>query len=762
QILQIYFNEIPYGSTNYGVEAASQSYFGKHVSDLSLAESAVLAGFPKAPSRYLNNMDILKERRDFVLRRMFEEGYISEEEKDAAQAEPISLTRSFANLDDLNAPHFVTYVERQLNEQFGEHAVERGGLRVITTLDWDKQEIAEKAVADHAKLLEEAGGNNAALAAIDPKNGHVLAMVGSKKFSDESINGQFNVAVDGKRQPGSSFKPIIYAAAFEKGYTPETVLYDVLTNFAVSGKPYKPLNYDLKERGPVTMRQALQGSLNIPAVQTFYLVGQRQGIEFAKRLGYSTLNDGDFGLSLVLGGGEVKLLDHVSAYATFAERGVRHPPVSILSVETPEGDVLFETKKEKGEKILDEKVAALITNVLSDDEARAYVFGRGGVLTLPDRFVAAKTGTTDNYVDAWTIGYVPSLSAGVWAGNTDNTAMKAGYGGSRVAGQIWNQFMKEATKDTAPESFPAPPGNDAEKPILRGTGGGSVSVRLNRLTGRRAVSSTPEHLIIERTYALPHSILHYVNKDDPRGPDPIDPAGDPQYAIWEAAIHDWIERKKAEDPNWEISFEEPPTEFDDAYSAELLPTLEIVHPAPSSTLMSRDIRTDIRVSAPRGVAKVTYQLDGKFVGVITAHPFNLAYYARELLNGTHTLTVAVEDDIGNRRIEEITFLLQAGEEPPGVSWQESSVSLSQNDFPRTFFLNHFKLGEIQSVTIKKQKDGGDASVIAGITDFSQLFNNQISVKWDERPDTGNWALIAEVAAKDGSVRESGRMMVEVR
>ncbi|PIR03083.1 MAG: hypothetical protein COV60_02215, partial [Candidatus Magasanikbacteria bacterium CG11_big_fil_rev_8_21_14_0_20_43_7] len=261
QILQIYFNEIPYGSTNYGVESAAQSYFGKPASELSLAESATLAGMPKQPSAYIANTTLLKERRNFVLRRMAEESYITDEQKTTAQQEPLGFSTSFGNID---APHFVLYVKQKLVEQYGEQTVDTGGLNVITSLDWEKQQIAEKVVDEvGTPALEAAGANNTALVALDPKTGQILAMVGSKDFYDEQIQGQFNVATLAKRQPGSSFKPIIYAAAFEKGYTPNTILFDVITDFGQnSGSSYKPLNYDLSEHGPVTIRQALQGSLN--------------------------------------------------------------------------------------------------------------------------------------------------------------------------------------------------------------------------------------------------------------------------------------------------------------------------------------------------------------------------------------------------------------------------------------------------------------------------------------------------------------------
>jgi 1A family penicillin-binding protein len=756
QILKIYFNEIPYGSTNYGIEAAAQSYFGKHVSDLDLQEIATLAGLPKAPSTYLRDKDALKVRRNFVLRRMFEEGYISEAEKTAAQSEPVTLERHFS---DIRAPHFVLYVREQLVEQYGEQVVDTGGLNVITSLDWEKQQIAERAVEGADETLANADADNASLLAIDPKTGHILAMVGSREFENEDIGGQFNVATLGKRQPGSSFKPIIYTAAFEKGYTPETVLFDVVTNFAASGRPYTPLNYDLSEHGPVSMRQALQGSLNIPAVKTLYLVGLKQGIGFAERLGYTTLSDGNFGLTLVLGGGEVKLIDHVSAYGVFANNGVRHTPVSILKIEDSRGDVLQEWKQEKGERVLDGSVAATISNVLSDDGARAYAFGSGSILTLPGRSVAAKTGTTNNYIDAWTIGYTPSIVAGVWAGNTDNTPMKRGFGGSRVAGPIWNQFMREALEGVPAEGFPAPPANNAEKAALRGSQGGGITLSIDKVTGKLATSSTPEKYIVERTYIQPHSILHYVLKDDPRGDYPEDPGGDPQYAGWEAGIQDWIKRKKEKDPEWDVSFEEPPTDYDDAHALELIPTLTIVYPSPSSTLSSRQIDTDIRVTAKRGITKVTYKIDEKYVGVVREHPFNLNYYASTLDPGTHTLTIIAEDDVGNIIEEVVPFLFEGNQVEPSVSWLGENES-TQQGVETTLFLNHIKLDQIKEVRVSQEKDGVREQV-ASISDFSNLFNNQILTTWTP-PSSGNWQLIAEVVLNTGEQKETDRIAVAVQ
>jgi 1A family penicillin-binding protein len=758
QILKIYFNEIPYGSTNYGVEAAAQSYFAKSVTDLDLEQIATLAGLPKAPSRYLRNNKRLKDRRDFVLERMVAEGYITREEADTAQATEPSLNQKITNI---RAPHFVFYVREQLIEKYGEQMVDTGGLRVITTLDWDKQQIAEAAILEQSEdRFQEAEVNNAALVAIDPKNGQVLAHVGSLDFFNDEINGKFDVATQGLRQPGSSFKPIVYTAAFEKGFTPQTVLFDVETNFAVAGDDYEPKNYDLEEHGLVTMRKALQGSMNIPAVKTLYLVGSQKGVDFAERLGYSTLSQGDFGLSLVLGGGEVYLLEHVAAYGVFAANGVRHTPVSLLKVEDSKGDVLFEWKKQKGERVLDEKITATISNVLSDDSSRAFAFGAGGVLTLPDRPVAAKTGTTNSYVDAWTVGYTPSLVAGVWAGNTDNTPMKRGFGGSKVAAPIWNKFMRDALANTPTENFPNPPVAQITKPSLRGSNGGGILLLVDKVTGKLATSSTPENYIVERTYIPPHSLLHYVNKDDPQGPEPDDPSVDPQYQVWEDAIADWINRNKEKNPDWDVEFGDPPTEFDDVHSLELIPTLNVIFPSASSTLFSRQIDTDIRVSAPRGVTKVTYKINNRFVGTIREHPFNLNYYAADVEDGVHELIITVEDDIGNRLIREIPFTMKAGVEPPRVTWSEKSVRVRQELFPRVFFLNPFKLDEIKEVIIYKKQSGDSRTLLQTINNFTNLFNNQISFKWNTPPDTGSYELIAEAVSETGT-RTSSKVVVEV-
>jgi len=762
QILQIYFNEIPYGSTNYGVESAAQNYFGKHVWELDLQESATLAGLPKAPSFYLRDKDSLKQRRNFVLKRMHDEGYITQEEKEGAQAHDLTLERSFS---DIRAPHFVMWLREYLVSTHGldEKTIDSGGLTVITSLDWEMQQKAEKVIDEvGGNVLEGAGANNTALVAMDPKNAQILTMVGSKDFFDEDIDGQFNVATIGKRQPGSSFKPIIYAAAFEKGYTPNTILYDVVTNF---GPPpaakYMPLNYSLQAYGPVTMRKALQGSLNIAAVKTLYLVGVENGIDFAKRLGYTSFDEGYFGLALVLGGGEVHLIEHVNAFGTLANGGAKHDIVGVLKIEDSRGDIMFEWKQTGGDQVLDRGIATTISNVLSDDAARAYAFGSGSLLTLPGRPVAAKTGTTNNYVDAWTVGYTPSLVTGVWAGNTNNTPMKRGYGGSKVAAPIWNAFMQEALRDTPVESFPAPPSLNSGKAVLDGSRIGMVTLKVDKVTGKLATEATPEKYIVERTYLNPHSILHYVNREDPAGAPPTNPAGDPHYNNWEGAVSSWMKEYKEKNPDLEISFEAPPTEYDDVHTLEMLPSLMVVYPTNGTVLTTRQIDTDIRVTSPRGVAKVSYQIDGRYIGVIYAHPFNLNHNAVDLDPGEHTISIIVEDDVGNVISEDVTFTLEASQVPPKVSWTTGGKNASQAEFPLTLFLAHTKLDQIASVSISATKESGLAEHVTTVSDFSTLFNDKIPVTWPTTPEPGTYTLIPTITTIDGIAHTGGGLIVTV-
>jgi len=754
EILQMYLNEIPYGSTNYGIESAAQAYFHKSANDLTLAEAATMAAMIQAPSRYLNNLNDLRNRRDVVLRLMFEQGFITEDQKKEAQNVAMRIYRTngiFA------APHFVLYVKQLLADQFGESLVDTGGLKVITTLDYDKQMLAEKVVKENGdRFAKEANANNAALVAIDPKTAQVLAMVGSRDFTNEAIDGQFNVAVLGKRQPGSSFKPFVYTAAFEKGYTPETVLYDVRTDFDLrtGNDTYIPKNYDGKDHGLVTMRKALQGSLNIPAVKTLYLVGINQAMDFAKRFGNTTFT-GDYGLSLVLGGAEVNLLEHTNAYATLADNGTYHPPVNILKVTNDKGDTLLEWQPTDGTEAVKPELAATITNVLSDDASRQFVFGANSTLTMGDRPVAAKTGTTNDNKDAWTLGYTPSLTAGVWVGNTIPSPMKSG--GNKLAGVIWNQFMRGALKGAPVEQFPVPPVNDATKPVLRGASDG-IRLPINRLTGKIATSSTPDNLIVEKTYLPPHDILQYVSKDDPRGPAPANPGDDGQYQNWETALQEWVSRQQQ--AGIAITLEEPPTEYDTAQSQELAPTIEILNPASGQALTSRNITIEVKAAAPRGVAQVLYYLDGNSIGSSNQYPFSLNYYAQRLAKGQHAIKAIAQDDMGNSASSEVTFDLEAEFDAPSFEWFETSPLTVRGDaFPRTFYLVPFRWEDMKDIKVYVKSSAEEKLIYTFNHAEDKLFNNQLLFTWQHSPGAGSYTLRAVMTDTSGRVVEKSMGLI---
>ncbi len=750
QILTMYLNEISYGSTNYGIEAASRSYFNKSAADLTIAESATLAAMLKQPSYYLRNPEAHKERRNLVLYLMAEQNFITQEQKTAAQAEPLVFEKAQGIP---HAQHFVLYVKGLLDEQYGERVVDTSGFKVVTTLDYDKQIAAEAIVKENGdKFAKESNANNAALVALDPKTGEVLAMVGSRDFYNKEIDGQYNVIAQGQRQPGSSFKPFVYLAAFEKGYTPETVVYDVRTEFDLTGRrPFAPRNANGREYGLITFRSALQGSLNIPAVKAMYLVGYEETIDFAKRFGYTTFN-GDLGLSLVLGGGVVSPLEHTAAYAALANGGKRLPPTSILSVENDQGEKLYEWRAGEPTEAVSEELATTITNVLADNNARAYIFGAKNNLVLPDRPAAAKTGTTQNYRDAWTLGYVPSLAAGVWVGNTDYTPMKAGQGGEKLAGLIWNQFMRQAVSGTPVEKFAVPATTTPpDKPVLRGADRG-IKLKINTLTGRIAASTTPAHLVEERTYLPPHDILHYVVRTDPRGPAPADPTADPQYENWEKYLQEWVVRRQTAGET--IVLTDPPSEVDMPQDPALIPSVDVVSPTAYQTFTARALNFQVNAAAPRGVSRVEYRIDGLLVGTSYNAPFSFNYYARDLSRGQHVLTVVAMDDLGNYVQKEVPFTLDVELDPPSVSWfGGNTVTLKNSDFPRAMYLTPFRFDDIKTVNIYLVAPGQEKKLIYTFLPDEKLFNNNLIFTWNHSPGPGDSTLIAETMTDGGLVTE---------
>lgn len=461
KILEMYLNQVPFGSNAYGVEAAAQTYFQKSSSGVSLAEAATLAAIIQAPSYlspYGNHLDQLLARKDYVLGRMEEENYITKEERDAARKEVIKISPV---KQTIKAPHFVIYIKQQLEDKYGEDYLKQAGLKVYTSLNYDFQQAAEKAVMEGAEANKNSMAYNSALVSMDPKTGEILAMVGSKDYFGKPYpegcmpgkNCLFepypNVTIL-DRQPGSAFKPFVYATAFKKGYNDKTIVVDEQTSFG----DWAPQNYDGRFRGPVTLRDALAQSLNVPSVKVLNsFAGLEDSIKTAKEMGITTLNRpaSFYGLPLVLGGGEVKLLDMVSAYSVFATNGYRVPPVSILKIEDSEGNII-EQHSPTPKRILDENITEMVNSILSDNQARAPIFGLNSPLYLPDYETAAKTGTTSEYKDGWIIGYTPSLVTGVWSGNNDNTPMlrEPGY---VVAGPIWKNFMEKALVNYPKENF---------------------------------------------------------------------------------------------------------------------------------------------------------------------------------------------------------------------------------------------------------------------------------------------------------------------
>lgn len=543
EILEVYLNESPYGGTIYGIEEAAQAFFGKSARDLTNAEAAYLAAIPQAPTRlspYGNNRDQLDARQKRVLERMRLNGFLTLEEYEAALAEEVEFESEVVS--GIKAPHFVMYIREQLAEKFGEEALAEKGLKVITTLDWELQEAAEQIVAERvADNTERFNASNASLVAVDPKTGDLLVMVGSKDYFAEDVDGNFNVAL-ANRQPGSSIKPFVYAAAFAKGFLPQTILFDVPTQFSTACEPgdmtttdpcYAPQNYNNKFVGPISMRNALAQSLNIPAVKTLYLAGINSSLKLAADMGITTLNDPDrYGLTVVLGGGEVRLLDMTHAYGVFANRGVKATPRSILRIEAIDGTVIEESQVEET-RVMEANITDMISDVLSDNVARTPLWGANSLINFANRDVAAKSGSTNNFRDAWIMGYTPNLAVGAWAGNNDNASMRGLSG--LITSPMWRDFMDVALEKLPPENFVQPTINvSGVKPIIRGE-----YINTAALLETLQSTSSDTGTNVATIYNNIHNILHYVDRRDPLGPVPANPASDPQYRNWEFGVQQW-------------------------------------------------------------------------------------------------------------------------------------------------------------------------------------------------------------------------------
>jgi penicillin-binding protein 1C len=477
-ILEMYLNYIPYGGTSVGIESAAKAYFGKHAKELTLAEAALLAGLPQAPSRYSpfgSNPEQAKARQLDVLRRMEEDGYISKVEREQAASDVLRFALSKT---DIKAPHFVFYVRDLLYQEYGEEMVEKGGLRVTTTLDLELHNAAQASLSAEVADLESANVSNGAALVIKPDTGEILSMIGSKDYFDVEHDGQVNVTLR-QRQPGSSIKPLVYATAFQnKVLNPGTMLVDASTCFAVAGqKPYCPKNYDGSFHGSVTIRQSLGNSYNIPAVKALKIVGLENFIASAKKLGITGWDDpSQYGLSISLGGGEVRMLDMTQAFATLANQGVKVPLTPILKIENYQGQTLhtvaIEQRKQdlqylteyedaaagELERVMDRAPAYLVSHIMQDNTARTSAFGPRSQLVIPNQVVSVKTGTTNDVKDNWTIGFTPEYLVATWVGNNDSEPMNRRLvSGVTGAAPIFNDIMRYVLQGKEPKWQEKPP-----------------------------------------------------------------------------------------------------------------------------------------------------------------------------------------------------------------------------------------------------------------------------------------------------------------
>lgn len=645
KILELYLNEAPYGGTIYGIEEAAKTYFNKKAYDLTIAEAAYLASIPQSPtylSPYGKNKDKLEERKDLVLFRMNELGFITEEDYLKAKEEVVEFAPK--QTVGIKAPHFVFFIKDYLESKYGAEVVENGGLKVITTLDYSLQEQGEKIVKEGAlENQKNWNGSNAALVAINPKTGEILSMIGSRDYFDKEIDGNFNVAT-ASRQPGSAFKPFIYATAFNKGFTPDTVLFDLPTEFQTTCNAYgtalpgynqsdcyMPQNYDGKHRGPMSLRDALGQSINIPAVKLFYLAGQKDSLDTAENMGINTLKDiGTYGLTLVIGGGEVTLLDMTSAYGVFANNGTRIPYTGILRVENLDGDVLEEINT-NGREVLPKNTALTISDILSDNVARTPTFGVNSSLNIPGRDVAVKTGTTNNNKDAWTIGYTPSIVVGVWAGNNDNKPMKKG--GVSVAGPIWNKFINTSFKNIPDEKFEEPDlyvDPTQVKPVLRGYWQGNENFFLDKISGKLATENTPRETLVEKVVTNVHTILYWIDRSDILGAPPKDPYDNPQFKNWEIPVQNWWAQNKG---NYKITtWNEKPSSYDDVHTENQ--KLNILIKEPNNTTVYKEgdkIQLSLSNKGQYPLEKVEIFVNDIYLGT-TESPFNFSFFPGDLEN----------------------------------------------------------------------------------------------------------------------------------
>lgn len=676
-ILNLYLNSSPYGGNIYGVEEAAQTYFGTSSANVDIAQAAYIAALPQSPtfySPYGPNMAELNARKNLVLQKMEQYNYITPAQYNQAINEKVVFQPR--ENQGIKAPHFVMFIKNYLIQKYGQDVVNNDGLKVITTLDYGLQQQAEQIVHQYAlENVKKFGATNAGLVAIDPTTGQILVMVGSRNYFSKNIDGQFNVTT-AYRQPGSTFKPFAYVTAFEEGYTPSTTLFDVPTQFSTTcdwqGNPippntstttcYSPVNYDGKFLGPISMRDAIAQSINVPSVKVLYLAGIDKTLQTAQDMGITSLAGADrYGLTLVLGGGEVSLLEMTSAYGVFADNGVRNPYTGILKVEDKNGNILEQYQPDPS-TVLPLQPTLELNNVLSDNNARMPLNGPGSATDFPDRQVALKTGTTNDDRDTWTIGYTPQIVAGVWAGNNNNAPMHQISG--LIAAPMWRAFMNVVLAKLPPVPFQEPaPVDPTLKPVLRGFWQGNQTYFIDKLSGQLATDYTPA--IDRKEVSIPdiHSILYWVNPSDPTGPPPTNPAADPQYNLWEPAVQEWV---KNHENQLNLGPTTPPTQTDTLHTPTTIPTVSITSPQPNTVLTpGKNETVTLSYHSTFPITQADLYLNGNLIDTQTSAPFSFRFSPTISSSTTSsttpqnsTLSVDVIDMYNNEASTSIPVTLQ--------------------------------------------------------------------------------------------------------
>ncbi len=689
EILTMYLNEIPYGGNIAGAEAASQTYYGKPAKDLTIAQAATLASIPQSPTYYYPYGTHTKElvyRRDYVIDRMRASGYINQEQADAAKTEDTTTIGEVVKprKDSILSPHFAMYVIEQAEKEFGEEKIQKEGYKIITTLDLDKQNFASEALAYGSKKIGQYGASNAAIVSVDPNTGEILAMVGSLDYFNTEIDGNVNVA-DSDRQPGSSFKPFAYATLLkDKNYSPSKIIWDLQTDF---GGGYVPRNYNGNFNGPVTIRTALSNSLNIPAVKALSLAGIDNVLQTARDMGISTLNERDrYGLSLVLGAGEVKPVEMAGAFGTFATGGIKHDLKCILKVTDARGKIAYEYKSEddKGRQVIDNQVAYEISSILSDNKARSMVFGANSALNFPGKTIAAKTGTTSSFKDAWTVGYSKNLATAVWVGNNDSKAMKNGADGSVLAGPIFHHFMNNAVTENIPFDRPSEIQELTVEKYSNKLPGDLSSEFTTDIFANWQVPTDQDNVHVKARVCRSNGLLAAENVSSDLTEDKIFTnihSERPDNPNWEGPVRAWLSSRGWNDL--------APTDKCDPVSTPI--TLSFISPVEGQSV-SGTKTIKVNVSSTYTVKKVTYYIDNIFIALVDSAPFETTYSFDGLSNASHTIKAVAEDSNGASGEKSISVIVSKDKDAIKfseitatkltattykISWKTDKASMSQ-------------------------------------------------------------------------------------